>query len=341
DQHPAAADRAEVPRHRGVLRVPHGAVHAGDPAQPRRGRRDRRLRALPAVPLRGAAAHQARARHHGGVLVHLDLERLLHPARLPERPRRLHGADRAAVVPRLERAERHRADVRDVGAVAGPGVPVLPGVPAAHRRRHQHQRDQGMTARAPVQAAGGWKEQLRRVAGLALLGIVEVPASLPVVTVGAVVATLSSAVGHWVDHDELPSYREIGTEFARRLLPGVPVSAAGVLAVLVVVQQVDWLRAGVVPGGGAVLAVFGVAVACLVAVVLLAVPRLAGGGWRTALAAAWTDLLRAPASGLAALAVTGVAALLAVLLPGVVLVLPALVVLALHAVHRRLVPPRP
>ncbi|HLU55328.1 MAG TPA: hypothetical protein VKZ81_07680 [Pseudonocardia sp.] len=198
-----------------------------------------------------------------------------------------------------------------------------------------------MTARAPVQAAGGWKEQLRRVAELALLGIVAVPASLPVVTVGAVVATLSSAVGHWVDHDELPSYREIGTEFARRLLPGVPVSAAGVLAVLVVVQQVDWLRAGVVPGGGAVLAVFGVAVACLVAVVLLAVPRLAGGGWRTALAAAWTDLLRAPASGLAALAVTGVAALLAVLLPGVVLVLPALVVLALHAVHRRLVPPRP
>jgi hypothetical protein len=194
-----------------------------------------------------------------------------------------------------------------------------------------------MTAAVPVR---GWKEQLRRIAELALLGIVAVLASLPVVTIGAVVATLATAVGHWADHDDLPSYREIGAEFGRRLLPGVPVSVVGVVAVLVVAQQVGWLRAGVVPGGGAVLAVFGVAIACLAAVVLLAVPRLAGGGWRAALAGGWTDLLRAPVAGLAALAVTGVAVLLAVLLPGVVLVLPALLVLALHAVHRRLVRPR-
>jgi hypothetical protein len=195
-----------------------------------------------------------------------------------------------------------------------------------------------MTAAAvPVR---GWKEQLRRVGELCLLGIVAVLASLPVLTVGAVVATLSTAVGHWADHDDLPSYREIGAEFVRRLLPGVPVSAAGVLAALVVAQQVGWLRAGVVPGGGAALAAFGVAIACLTAVVLLAVPRLAGGGWRTALAGGWTDLLRAPAAGLAALAVTGIAALLALLLPGAVLVLPALLVLALHAVHRRVVRPR-
>jgi hypothetical protein len=109
----------------------------------------------------------------------------------------------------------------------------------------------------------------------------------------------------------------------------------------VVTQQVAWLRDGVVPGGTAALAAFGVAVACLSAVVLLAVPRLAGGGtWRAALAGGWTDLLRAPAAGLAALVVTGIAVLLAVLLPGAVLVLPALLVLALHAVHRRLVLPR-
>jgi hypothetical protein len=185
----------------------------------------------------------------------------------------------------------------------------------------------------------GWKEQLRRIAELCLLGIVAVLASLPVLTVGAVVATLSTAVGHWADHDDLPSYREIGAEFVRRLLPGVPVSVIGVLAVLVVSQQVAWLRDGVVPGGGAVLVVFGVAIACLTAVVLLAVPRLAGGTWRAALAGGWTDLLQAPAAGLAALAVVGVAAVLALLLPGAVLVLPALVVLALHAVHRRLVRP--
>jgi hypothetical protein len=195
-----------------------------------------------------------------------------------------------------------------------------------------------MTAAVPVR--GGWKEQLRRVGELALLGIVAVLVSLPVFTLGAVVATLSTAVGHWADHDDLPPWRAMGAEFVRRLLPGVPVSVVGVLAALVVSQQVAWLRDGVVPGGGAVLAAFGVAVACLSAVVLLAVPRLAGGTWRAALAAGWTDLLRAPTAGLASLAVTGVAVLLAVLLPGVVLVLPALLVLALHAVHRRLVLPR-
>jgi hypothetical protein len=194
-----------------------------------------------------------------------------------------------------------------------------------------------VTAAVPVR---GWKEQLRRIAELCLLGMVAVLASLPVLTVGAVVATLSTAVGHWADHDDLPSWRAIGAEFVRRLLPGVPVSAAGVLVALLVAQQVAWLRAGLVPGGGAVLAAFGVAIACLAAVVLLAVPRLAGGTWRAALAGAWTDLLRAPAAGLAALVVTGIAVLLAVLLPGVVLVLPALLVLGLHAIHRRLVLPR-
>jgi binding-protein-dependent transport system inner membrane component len=36
-------------------------------------------------------------------------------------------------------------DVRDVAAVADPGVPVLRGVPADARRGHQHQRAQGMS----------------------------------------------------------------------------------------------------------------------------------------------------------------------------------------------------
>jgi hypothetical protein len=189
--------------------------------------------------------------------------------------------------------------------------------------------------------ARGWKEQLRRVGELCLLGIVAVLVSLPVVTVGAVLATLSAAVGHWADHDDLPRWRVLGAEFRRRLLPGVPVGVVGVLATLVVVQQVTWLREGVVPGGGVALGAFALATACLFAVVLLAVPRLAdGASWRAALAGGWTALLRAPAAALAALAVTGIAVLLSVLLPGVVLVLPALLVLALHAVHRRLVLPR-
>jgi hypothetical protein len=189
--------------------------------------------------------------------------------------------------------------------------------------------------------AGGWKEQLRRVGELCLLGILAVLASLPVVTIGAVLATLSTAVGHWADHDDLPRWRALGAEFGRRLLPGTPVGVLGVLATLVVVQQVVWLRDGVVPGGSVVLAAFGLATACLLAVALLAVPRLAdGSSWRAALAGGRTALLRAPAAGLAALVVTAIAVLLSVTLPGVVLVLPALLVLALHAVHRRLVRPR-
>jgi hypothetical protein len=186
----------------------------------------------------------------------------------------------------------------------------------------------------------GWKEQLRRVGELALLGIVAVLVSLPVVTIGAVLATLSAAVGHWAEHDDLPPWRAMAVEFGRRLLPGVPVGVLGILAVLVAVQQLDWLRSGLVPGGGAVLAVFGVAVACLAAVVLLAVPRLPGRTWRAALAGGWADLLGAPLAALAALAVTAIAVLLALMLPGVVLVLPALLVLALHVVHQRLVLPR-
>jgi hypothetical protein len=189
--------------------------------------------------------------------------------------------------------------------------------------------------------ARGWKEQLRRIAELALLGIVAVLLSVPVVTVGAVVAALSTAVGHWADHDELPSWSAMGAELVRRLVPGVVVSLVAVLAVQLAVQQVIWLRSGVVPGGTVALTALGVALGCVLAVVLLAVPRLAdGSSWRVALAGGWTALLAAPAAGAAVVAVTGIAALLAVLLPGVVLVMPALLVLALHAVHRRAVLPR-
>jgi hypothetical protein len=201
----------------------------------------------------------------------------------------------------------------------------------------------GVRRRAPEPTGSGrgWKEQLRRVSELCLLGLVATTLSLPVVTIGAVVAVLSSAVAHWADHDDLPPWRVMAAELRRRLLPGVAVSAVGVLAALVVVRQVRWLAGGAVPGGTPALVALLVATGGLLAVVLLAVPRLAGGGsWRAALAGGWAALLRVPAAGVAALGITLVAALLAVLLPGVGLLLPALLVLALHAVHRAVVLPR-
>ncbi|MGI5131267.1 hypothetical protein ACQEVB_30995 [Pseudonocardia sp. CA-107938] len=186
---------------------------------------------------------------------------------------------------------------------------------------------------------GGWKEQLRRVAELALVGVVAVLVSTPVVTVGAVVATLSWAVAHWIEHDELPRWTALAREVRRRLLPGVLVGPAAVLVVLVVAAQVRWLGSGVVPGGtGALVAVL-VATSTLLAAVLLAVPQLAHLGWRAALAAGWTTLLRVPLSGAAALGATIIAVLLGVLLPGIAFVLPAVLVLALHAVHRTVAAP--
>jgi hypothetical protein len=193
----------------------------------------------------------------------------------------------------------------------------------------------------PTGSGRGWKEQLRRVSELCLLGLVATALSLPLVTIGAVVAVLSSAVAHWADHDDLPPFRVMAVELRQRLLPGVAVSVVGVLAALAVVTQVRWLAGGAVPGETPVLVALLVATAGLLAVVLLAVPRLAGGGsWRAALAAGWGALLRVPAAGAAAVAVTAVAAVLGVLLPGVAFLLPALLVLALHALHRALVLPR-
>ncbi|GAB7192676.1 hypothetical protein NUM3379_33850 [Kineococcus sp. NUM-3379] len=193
----------------------------------------------------------------------------------------------------------------------------------------------------PTGSGRGWKEQLRRVSELCLLGLVAALLCAPVLTAGAVVAALSGAVGHWCEEDELPPWSRTGSVFVRRLLPGAVVSAVGVLAVLVVAAEHRWLRAGTVPGGEVAAGALLVAVTCLAAVVLLAVPRLADGrSWRSALAAGWQALLRVPAAGAAVVVVTGIAVLLAVLLPGVVLVLPALWVLGLHAVDRVLVRPR-
>jgi hypothetical protein len=184
----------------------------------------------------------------------------------------------------------------------------------------------------------GWKEQLRRVSELALLGLVAWLVALPVVTIGAVVATLSSAVEHWIDNDDLPPWRAMGAELLRRLLPGIVPSVVAVVAGLVVVLQLRWLVSGVVPGGGVGVAAVVVTTCALLGVVLLAVPQLAGGGtWRSALAGGWAAFLQVPAAAAAALGVTAVAVVLAVLLPGVALVLPALLVLALHAVQRQLV----
>ena len=123
DQHVPAADRAEVPGHRRVLRLPDGAVHPRHPARARRGGPDRRLRAVRRIFLQVILPlMRPGAGHHRDLHLHLDLERLLQPAHLP-RPTRQRTPCRVALrhVRRLQPRLDLGPDVRHVGAVAAAG----------------------------------------------------------------------------------------------------------------------------------------------------------------------------------------------------------------------------
>ena len=87
------------------------------------------------LPLMGPALATMRDLH-----VHLDLERLLHSADLPDRSGRLHGSRGAALVPGRHRRQQLGRDVRHVGRdpdPALPGVPVRPAVPGQGHRHHR------------------------------------------------------------------------------------------------------------------------------------------------------------------------------------------------------------
>ena len=85
-EHLRPAGAAQVPGHRRVLRLLDGAVHPRHPARAGRGGPDRRLRSLADLLPGADAADGAGAGHHGDLHLHLDLERLLHPADLPDGP---------------------------------------------------------------------------------------------------------------------------------------------------------------------------------------------------------------------------------------------------------------
>ena len=85
DQLVLAADPAEVPRRRRVLHLPDGPVHPRPAPGAGRGGPDRRRRPRPDLPPGAAAADETGAGDHGDLHLHLDLERLLQPAGLPDR----------------------------------------------------------------------------------------------------------------------------------------------------------------------------------------------------------------------------------------------------------------
>jgi hypothetical protein len=154
------------------------------------------------------------------------------------------------------------------------------------------------------------------------------------------VATASAAVHHFFEYGRWPAAAESWAAFRRFLLPGcAAVLVAGGAAALLALDLAA-LRAGAVPGGPvlvAVTAALAVAGAGYAGLVVVEVGR--GAGWRAAargaLAAGARPAVLAASAGVVCLA----AALAAMVHPVLAPVLAGHALYALHAVHRRLVPP--
>ena len=84
--------------------------------------------------------------------LHLDLERLLQPAHLPDEARALHGAARTQRVPGRAELDRLRRVVRDERRVAHPHLPDLPLRPAIPDQGHRDDGDQVIGPTDPTRA---------------------------------------------------------------------------------------------------------------------------------------------------------------------------------------------
>jgi Protein of unknown function, DUF624 len=185
-----------------------------------------------------------------------------------------------------------------------------------------------------------WRDTVRVASDVAVLGLLMVVASLPVVTTGAAFATASAAVHHFLTHDRWPPWRTTWQVFRRTLLPGALATAAVAAAVALVVIDVAGVSGGRVPGGGLLLAatvLIATAAAGYAALTVVALGSRPDGGWRSAARAA---AAARPATVAAAAGVVALAALLAVLVhPILAACLVGYALYALHAVVRRLAAP--
>jgi hypothetical protein len=171
-------------------------------------------------------------------------------------------------------------------------------------------------------------------ADLALLGIVALVASLPVVTAGAAVAAASAAVRDRCANGSLPPWRTTGLRFFRGIVPGIGATVVAAVAAVLVLIDVRALVLGVVPGGppAVVLTAAVVILLCgLTGLVLIEVGRHDGREWlasaRAALGIAWQRPVRAVLAG-----VIGVlAGLLALAVPVTLPIVLGCYLFALHA----------
>jgi len=214
-----------------------------------------------------------------------------------------------------------------------------------------------------------WRDTVRVASDVAVLGLLMVATSLPVLTTGAAFATASFAVHQFLTHDRWPSLRATWQVFRRTLLPGALATAAVAAAVWLLTVDLAALSRGAVPGGAVLLGLTAVITAAAAGYAALALVTLgtnlatttsySSATWHGAAPAcdtqatatghaarpgAWRAAARAavaarPATVAAATGVVGLAGLLALLVhPILAACLVGYALYALHVVTRRLSP---
>ncbi len=149
-----------------------------------------------------------------------------------------------------------------------------------------------------------WRDTVRVASDVAVLGLLMVATSLPVLTTGAAFATASYAVHQFLTHDRWPSLRMTWQVFRRTLLPGALATAAVAAAVWLVTVDLAAVSRGAVPGGAVLLGLTAVIAAAAAGYAALALVAL-GTNLATTTYAPATWLGAAPASDTDAKGVAG------------------------------------
>ena len=197
------------------------------------------------------------------------------------------------------------------------------GPPAAARAR--------TSGRPARKLRPSWQDSVTDAADLALLGIVAFVAALPILTAGAALATASQAAYDRRHLGSLPSWRTSKQRFVDNLLPGAGATVVTLAAAVFLTIDVRALTLGLVPGGGAAIALTATVILLLAGfggLVTVAVGR--GLGWRAAARSAGTLAWRRPGALVAAAGIGVLAALLAVAVP---VTTPIVLACWLHALH--------
>lgn len=198
------------------------------------------------------------------------------------------------------------------------------------------------SARAEASArTTDWRDLVRDAADLALVGIAATVAALPVVTIGAAVATASAAVHERYAHGSFPSAGTTLRRFARAIVPGLGAAAVTLVVVALLALDLRLLRTAAVPGGTPLLWLtyaVGLVLVGLAALTVVEVGRRGGTGWRVAARAAFRGGLARPAALLGLAGTVLLAVMLAVMVPITAPLAAGYLLAALYGIAARISP---